>query len=131
MTDFEKWWEHYPRKIAKVDAKRAWAQTEKNRPALEKMIRALIVAKSSEQWIKDGGMFIPYAGTYLRGERWDDVHEVELAGVVNGKMWWDGVGGIEHKARELGIKVDDYPSWPHFKAAVFKAAGVTPMKKTA
>lgn len=131
MDEFEQWWQCYPRKVAKGDARKAWLQTAKIRPAIDKMIRAVIVAKASEQWLKDGGQFIPYPATYLRGERWDDIHEIEMAGVVNGKMWWESVTGINQKAAELGIKEDDYESWQHFKHGVFRAAGVTPMKKTA
>ena len=26
----------------------------------------------SEQWLRDDGAYVPYAGTYLRGERWTD-----------------------------------------------------------
>lgn len=131
MDEFEAWWKAYPRKVAKGDARKAWAQTAKIRPPLAVMLKALVVAKSSEQWCKDSGQYVPYASTYLRGERWDDVHEVELAGVVNGKMWWETVSGVDGKALELGIREEDYESRAHFRQAVFQAAGVTPMKKTA
>lgn len=131
MGDFEEWWKNYPRKVAKGDARKAWIRTAKIRPPLANMIRALVVAKASEQWLKDGGTFIPYPATYLRGERWDDVPEIELGGVVNGQMWWDTVTGVDMKAKELGISEDQYESRVQFRAEVFRAAGVTPMKKTA
>lgn len=103
LDDFEEWWKHYPRKIAKGDARRAWQQTASVRPLLDRLIRAVIVAKASEQWQKDEGQFIPYPATWLRGERWDDVHEIDLAAVTNGKAWHETVAGIESKAKELGL----------------------------
>ena len=103
MDEFEFWWKNYPKKLAKGDARKAWKQTEKIRPSLDRLLKALVVAKSSDQWTKDGGQFIPYPATWLRGERWDDVHEIELSNVVNGKMWWETVSGIEAKASELNF----------------------------
>ena len=130
-VEFEKWWLHYPRKVAKGDARKAWIQTASIRPPTENMIKAIVLACNSESWLKDAGMFIPYPATWLRDERWDDVHEIDLANVVNGKMWWETSTGIDTKGKELGMKSDDFSSWPDFKHAVFKAAGVSPLKKSA
>ena len=130
-SDFEKWWMHYPRKVAKGDARKAWIQTASIRPPTENMIKAIVLARNSESWIKDAGMFIPYPATWLRDERWDDVHEIDLANVVNGKMWWETATGIETKGRELGMSPEQFPAWPEFKVAVFRACGVTPLKKIA
>ena len=130
-ADFEKWWIHYPRKVAKGDARKAWFQTASIRPPVENVIKATVLARNCESWTKDGGMFIPYPATWLRDERWDDVHEIDLANVVNGKMWWETSTGIETKGAELGMTPDQFPSWPDFKSAVFRTGGVTPMKKSA
>ena len=79
MADgFDDFWKLYPRKIAKGDARKAWLQTEKIRPELPVMLKAVRVARASEQWLKDGGQFIPYPATWLRQERWEDVHTVDL-----------------------------------------------------
>lgn len=130
-ADFEKWWTSYPKKVAKGEARKAWIQTAAIRPSTDKMIKAVIVACSSEQWTKDAGMFIPYPATWLRQERWDDVHEIELAGVVNGKMWWETVTGVDAKAKEHGLQEDQFESRAAFRAAVFKAAGASPLKMVA
>ena len=71
--DFSTWWDAYPRKQAKADARKAWRQTSRVRPPLERLQKALAVACGSDQW-KRG--FIPLGATYLRGERWDDVYDM-------------------------------------------------------
>jgi len=104
MEDFETWWSYYPKKLAKGDARKAWKQTAAIRPSLDLLIKMLVVARASDQWQQGGGQYIPYPATYLRGERWEDVHEIDLAGVSDGKAWTETVAGIEKKARELGIE---------------------------
>lgn len=68
MTDFDEFWQAYPRKIAKGDARKAWAQTEKIRPSLDAVLNAIEQQKAA--W--DNPKFIPYPATWLRAERWDD-----------------------------------------------------------
>lgn len=78
MDDFDKFWKAYPRKLAKGDARKAWQQMQKVMPSLEALLTAISIAKETEQWRKDGGAYIPYPATWLRGERWEDEHEVEI-----------------------------------------------------
>lgn len=105
-ADFEIWWKHYPRKIAKGDARKAWNSTAAIRPRLEKLIRAVIVARAQEDWQREGGKYVPYPATWLRAERWEDVHEVEIDRVKDGKAWTETVSGIEARAKELGMHWD-------------------------
>jgi hypothetical protein len=118
MDEFDQFWKEYPRKIAKAEARKAWKQTEKVRPSLEVVIRAIKAASQTEQWMRGNGQFIPHASTWLRGERWDDEHEVVLQGVINEKPWHDSATGIEAKGLELGLTPSQFPSWPQFKQAV-------------
>jgi hypothetical protein len=118
MDEFDQFWKEYPRKIAKSEARKAWKQTEKVRPSLEVVIRAIKAASQTEQWMRGNGQFIPHASTWLRGERWDDEHEVVLQGVINEKPWHDSATGIEAKGLELGLTPSQFPSWPQFKQAV-------------
>lgn len=121
MSDFDQFWSIYPRKVAKADARKAWAQTEKIRPDLKTIISAIQAACKTEQWMRSGGQFIPYAATWLRGERWEDSHEVVIPDVVNEKPWHESSTGIEAKGRELGLDPKDYEHFPAFKAAVMRA----------
>ena len=93
-----------------------------------------MIACQQEQWRHDGGKWIPYAGTYLRGERWADVHEIELTNVVDGKMWWETSQGIEAKGLEFNLTLTQFDNnFPLFKQAVFIAAGhnIIDMRKQA
>jgi ribosomal protein L37AE/L43A len=103
--EFEQFWKVYPKKVAKGDARKAWLQTTKIRPPFAKLIKAIYAARASKQWLKDGGEFIPHAGSWLRGERWDDEMEVDLSQMRSpqgkvcaycGKNSVGSVGGIWH-----------------------------------
>ena len=121
IDDFDSWWKVYPRKLAKADARKAWKQTAPIRPPAADLIKAVIVACRTDAWIEAGGKYIPYAATWLRGERWADVHEIDLADVVNGKMWYETVSGVEAKGRELGILPTDKVfdgDWQRFRVTV-------------
>lgn len=72
---FDRFWTVYPRKIAKADAKKAFAKISPDEALLQKMINALERDKRSSQWTKDSGQFIPYASTWLNGRRWEDEGE--------------------------------------------------------
>lgn len=101
---FEEFWKLYPKKVAKGDARKAWQQVAKIRPPLSTLLKAVVVAKACEQWRRDGGAFIPYPATWLRGERWEDCHEVDLGLVRDGKAWNETVSGIEAQAAKLGME---------------------------
>jgi len=106
-AEFEKFWQAYPRKKDKGDARKAWEQVKTIRPLTADLVKAVIVQKSTDDWTQDGGRYIPYPATWLRGERWEDVEEIDLTGVVNGKMWWESTAGIDAKAAELGLEWDN------------------------
>lgn len=122
MNDFDLFWQVYPRKVAKAEARKAWQQTASIRPDTQSLINAVLSHCKTEQWMKANGSFIPHAATWLRGERWEDVYEVKLPGVVNDKPWHETASGIEAKGRELGILPENFESFPHFKTAVMRAA---------
>jgi len=74
---FDEFWAAYPRKVAKIEARRAWAKS-KERPALEVILVALEAQKASDAWTKDGGQYIPHPATWLNQGRWDDATEVPM-----------------------------------------------------
>ena len=101
---FDEFWKLYPKKYKKGDARKAWQQTAKIRPPLATLCKAVVVAKACEQWRRDSGQWIPYPASWLRGECWDDVHEVDLGLVKDGKAWHESVTGIEKQAEKLGME---------------------------
>lgn len=120
MDDFDSFWAAYPKKVAKADARKAWAQTKSVRPDITTVLNAITAACKTEQWMRGGGQFIPYPATWLRGERWDDVHEVKLPDVVNEKPWHETASGIELKGKELGLEPSQFEHWQAFKVAVMQ-----------
>lgn len=138
---FYRFWAEYPKKRSKGDALKAWRAVKDKRPKLEQLLKALAVMKGSEDWRKDGGQYIPYAGTWLRAWGWCDVPEVDLKDVLpSGKLWWETVSGTEAKARELGISMwdgryDDMPEtwqqWAKRVRAIVESNKVVPIKSAA
>jgi hypothetical protein len=72
-ADFDKCYESYPLHKGRKDALKAWNQTANVRPTLSELLSDIANRKANDpQWTKDGGRFIPYPATYLRGKRWED-----------------------------------------------------------
>ena len=70
--EFEKFWEVYPRKMAKKDAFKAFKKV--NVP-LQTLIDAVNAQAESDAWQRDNGRYIPYPATWLNQGRWDDILE--------------------------------------------------------
>lgn len=68
---FVTFWSAYPNKSNKANALKSWVKID---PSLHDQIIASVKsnAEHNEQWIKDGGKFIPHAATWLNGKRWED-----------------------------------------------------------
>lgn len=69
---FERWWNAYPRHVAKHKAAIAWDNAGVRESDMPRVMAALERAKCSRQWVKDNGKFIPHPTTYIHGRRWDD-----------------------------------------------------------
>ena len=70
---FDQWWELYPRKVSKKNARQAWARAIKRGADQAELIddieaRAVIWGT----WPKVDHQFIPHPTTFLNGDRWDD-----------------------------------------------------------
>lgn len=71
MDEFEQFWQAYPRKTGKGVARKAFAKALRV-TTLDTILTALEWQRRQEQWIKQGGQFIPHPSTWLNQERWDD-----------------------------------------------------------
>lgn len=69
---FEKFWTEYPKRRSKGDALKAWRALKPTKELTERILRSLQIAKRSSDWVKDGGQFVPYPGTWLRAQGWED-----------------------------------------------------------
>jgi hypothetical protein len=71
LDGFAEFWQAYPRKKNRGDAVKAWAKAVKaTKP--ETILAALEKLKTSADWTKDAGKFIPYPASWLNAEGWMD-----------------------------------------------------------
>lgn len=75
---FSRFWAAYPKKRNKARAKQAFFRIKKIEKVFPVMMQALGRQKASADWQKDGGQYIPLPTTWLNGERWEDVEQVEV-----------------------------------------------------
>lgn len=78
-SEFEQFWEAYPRKVGKKAAQKAFRNAQ-NRPRIDDLLKSIAEARASPQWRKEGGQFIPHPATWLNQGRWDD-KPVEVNGI--------------------------------------------------
>lgn len=70
LSDFELFWEIYPRKRNKLDARRAWYQVRADRPDIETMLATIQERIHSGEWSDE--RYIPYPASFLRAGGWSD-----------------------------------------------------------
>lgn len=79
---FVQFWAAYPKRIGKGAAEKAFTKavgpSGASQELLDKILAAVEAQKRSQQWLKDGGQFIPHPSTWLNQKRWEDEHEVSL-----------------------------------------------------
>jgi hypothetical protein len=81
--DFDVFWSAYPRHEDKQAARKAFDKIHPDEQLMQKMIAAIAAWKESDQWLENGGQFIPYPSTWLNKRRWED--EVPAKPVVQKK----------------------------------------------
>lgn len=69
---FDRFWAAYPRKVAKVTARRAFNKIKPDDALLKTMLEAIEYYQHTDQWTRDSGKFIPHPATWLRQKRWED-----------------------------------------------------------
>lgn len=114
-ADFDHFWMTYPRREAKKDAQKAWAQMTPGqkfaaREAIGVHVRYWNAAGRSKQ-------YIPLPATWLRGERWTDELEMPEPQDAMGE-WWKSTAGITRKALAVGISPKPGEDWHSLKARI-------------
>lgn len=69
---FDRFWAVYPRRVGKQDALKAWGQLNPDDDLVELIVAGVERWKTCDQWTKDGGSFICYPATFIRGRRWEE-----------------------------------------------------------
>jgi hypothetical protein len=77
-VSFERFWSTYPKKRNKGDALKAWKALKPGEELVTAILAAVARAKTSVQWRKDEGQFIPYPASWLRARGWEDEEHVDV-----------------------------------------------------
>lgn len=80
IDHFDVFWEAYPKKMAKGQAKKAWAKAIKSEDAqniIDATVGYAICQKGKDK------QFIPYPASWLNAERWKDEPEEQKGEIIN------------------------------------------------
>lgn len=69
---FAIFWDAYPKKRSKGQAEKTWAKLRPDEQLVALMVAKIEQAKTSEEWTKQDGQFIPYPSTWLNAKGWED-----------------------------------------------------------
>lgn len=69
---FDEFWAQYPKKRSKGQAERAWVKINPDEQLFKAILDGLERAKTSVEWQKNGGQYIPYPATWLNAKGWED-----------------------------------------------------------
>lgn len=70
MILFDEFWNAFPRKVGRLQAERCWNRMNDNQRYLA--LRTVELWKQTVQWQSSGGIFTPYASTFLKQQRYLD-----------------------------------------------------------
>lgn len=69
---FAAFWSAYPCRKAKQDAAKAWSKLKPSPDLQASILEAVAAQRQGEDWLKEGGRFVPHASTWLNAKRWQD-----------------------------------------------------------
>lgn len=69
---FDSFWEKYPRQVRRVEAAKAWIDLNPDELLVKKIMLALDQHKTSLDWARDMGAFIPFPNTWLMHRRFEE-----------------------------------------------------------
>jgi len=80
---FDVFWKAYPKKQSKDQAEKSWLKLKPDEILFDSILSKIELFKTSNEWTKDGGQFIPNASTWLNQKRWND--ELTYGVIDNGQ----------------------------------------------
>lgn len=83
-SGFDRFWNVYPRRVGKQDALKAWGQLAPDEDLVDKIVAGVERWKTCDQWTKDGGKFICYPATFIRGRRWEEDDRPDVQSAAGG-----------------------------------------------
>lgn len=86
--EFVRFWDAYPRKVGKGEARKVWAKLRKNGIDLEAVIAGAERYRDDPARQRKDLEFTKHPGPWLNAERWTDTPAAEHAGAAP-RGWWD------------------------------------------
>lgn len=96
--EFERFWEQYPNHKDKRDAFKAWGQVNPSDEIQEKILYDISTRQSRGDWLES--KYIPMAGTYLRGWRWED-EQIQQAQPAKQNGYYNPMFDLAQRLKEL------------------------------
>ena len=69
---FDIFWQTYPNKVGKENARKAWSKIKPDAELFDKIIKKIEELKVCDDWTKNGGQYVPHPATWLNRGGWDD-----------------------------------------------------------
>lgn len=69
---FTKFWAAYPKKVGKADARKKFEKLVPDESTLSAILSSLEYLKTTDQWQRENGKYIPNPSTFLNQKRWQD-----------------------------------------------------------
>ena len=85
MEGFNLFWSAYPKKQGRTPAEKAWRKLQPDAKTVREIVEHVQARRTSEDWTKGLGQFIPLPSTFLNQKRWTDETKVAVAVVTAGK----------------------------------------------
>lgn len=76
---FETFWQAYPKRKSRGHAEKAFAKLNPSEQLMQAILASLERAKTSEDWTKDRGKYVPHPATWLNAKGWEDEYDAAPA----------------------------------------------------
>ena len=89
LASFERFWEIYPRKVAKESAEKAWKKIDPPEHLVSRIVLAVETQKKVDSRFRET-RFTPHPATWLNGREWENTYET--GGEQNGYQFKPSTG---------------------------------------
>ena len=101
---FETFMQRYPKKIDRPAALIAWSRLQPDDEMLNQFLTAIDALKTTDNWTKDGGRWIPKAARFLEDRLWEEVVEEEERFYPGHEAPWNVAGLTPEESRRIAAE---------------------------
>lgn len=112
---FDEFWTEYPKKRSKGQAEKTWVKIKPDEQLFQNIMDGLRRAKTSVEWLKDDGQYIPYPSSWLNAKGWEDEYPQQGGGTSGRDHVNRGNTPEQHTGSEpnSGFKKFEIPDAPN------------------